>query len=113
MPPKYAVLSPIKHNGEKVMPGGTVEMSEKAAAKVSPGVLGNVVTAAPANDRVNINTADAAALAVAIDGVGDDVAAAIVTYRTEHGPFAALDDLAKVKGIGKATVQKHREGLTV
>jgi competence protein ComEA len=62
---------------------------------------------------VDINTADVDTIAAAINGVGDKKAAAIVQYRDVHGPFASIDELADVKGIGMRTVDKNRENLTV
>jgi len=62
---------------------------------------------------VDINTADAAELAGAINGVGEKKAATIVEYRNTHGPFASVDDLSRIKGIGAATVDRNRDNLTV
>jgi len=63
--------------------------------------------------EVNINTADAATLAVMLDGVGDSRARAIVEYRTANGPFESPDELAEVKGIGEAVVEKNRGRIKV
>jgi competence protein ComEA len=62
---------------------------------------------------VNINTADAETLAVALDGVGASRARAIVEYRDAHGPFRSVDDLAQVKGIGERVVAANRTRITV
>jgi len=62
---------------------------------------------------VNINTADAATLAAALDGVGASRAKAIVEYRDAHGPFKSVDDLAQVKGIGERVVDANRARLKV
>jgi competence protein ComEA len=62
---------------------------------------------------VNINTADAATLAAALDGVGASRARAIVEYRDAHGPFKSVDDLAQVKGIGEKVVDANRSRLKV
>jgi len=62
---------------------------------------------------LNINTADASELAEVIDGVGERRAVAIVQYRETHGPFASVDELANVKGIGMKTVENNRGNLTV
>ena len=64
-------------------------------------------------DPVDINTADISILAGAIDGVGEKKAATIVAYRDAHGPFGNVDELAKVKGIGAATVDRNRHNLMV
>lgn len=66
-----------------------------------------------AGEKLNINTADAQALAETIQGVGRSRAEAIVTYRDKHGPFKAVEDLALVRGIGAKTVEDNREVLTV
>ena len=57
---------------------------------------------------VNINTADAETLAVALDGVGAARARAIVEYRTAHGPFHSVDDLLDVRGVGPARLEQLR-----
>ena len=62
---------------------------------------------------VDINTADAAALAAAIKGVGEKKAATIVAYRDVHGPFMRVEDLSNVKGIGPDTIEKNRQNLVV
>lgn len=62
---------------------------------------------------VDINNADAASLAEAINGVGTVKARAIVEYRDQHGPFASVDDLLKVRGIGEKTLEKNRHNLSV
>jgi len=62
---------------------------------------------------VDINTADAGTLASAIDGVGEKKAATIVQYRETNGPFASVDDLVNIKGIGAGTVDRNRQKLTV
>lgn len=63
--------------------------------------------------QVDINTADAGTLASAIDGVGERKAQAIVAHRLTNGPFASVDELANVKGIGMKTVDSNRDTLTV
>jgi len=65
-----------------------------------------------AADAVDINTADAQTLA-ALDGIGAAKAEAIIAYRQQHGPFASVDQLVDVKGIGDKTVERNRERLTV
>ena len=60
---------------------------------------------------VNINTADASTLAKGLTGVGLAKAEAIVAYRQANGPFQSADQLAAVKGIGLATVEKNRDRI--
>ena len=69
----------------------------------------NFVLAGP----VNINSADATTLAANIKGIGTKKAEAIVAYRDQHGAFSRAEDLAKVRGIGKKTVEKNLVNLKV
>lgn len=62
---------------------------------------------------IDINTAEAPALAKAMKGVGTKKAEAIVVYRKKHGPFKSVDELAKVKGISKKTIEANREKISV
>jgi len=62
---------------------------------------------------VNINTADAQDLAAAIKGVGLKTAQVIVAYREQHGPYHSLDELMKIKGIGRVTLEHNRDHMTV
>lgn len=68
---------------------------------------------AAAAESVDINSADAAALAANLVGVGDAKAQAIVDYRREFGPFETADDLTLVQGIGEATVARNRDRIRV
>ena len=70
-------------------------------------------SAAFATGPVDINSADAAALATAIKGVGLKKAEAIVAYRDQHGPFKSVDELTLVRGIGEKTVESSRDNLTI
>lgn len=92
-------------------------------ASVSLAVSAAEVPNKPASDAktvqvasvttVNINNADAATLQRELNGVGKVKAEAIVAYREEHGPFASVDELLEVKGIGAATLEKNRDKLSV
>lgn len=75
--------------------------------------LAGASQAAPTTGIVNINTADAATLDRLLDGVGPSKAQAIITYRKANGPFRSAADLAKVKGIGEATVKRNAARISV
>ncbi|MEP3563418.1 MAG: ComEA family DNA-binding protein [Marinobacter sp.] len=62
--------------------------------------------------EININAADVATLS-ALNGIGQSKAEAIVAYREANGPFASVEDLANVKGIGARTVEKNAPRLAV
>ena len=74
-------------------------------------ILGCALQGAQA-EAVDINTADAKAIAEAMIGIGPSKAEAIVAYRKANGPFKSVDDLAHIKGIGAATLKKNRDKLT-
>ncbi len=63
--------------------------------------------------RVNINTADAATLAEALDGVGVARARAIVSYRETYGVFEIADDLVEVRGIGVQVLEQNRDRIVI
>ena len=62
-------------------------------------------------EPVNVNTADAAALAKALDGIGPAKAKAIVSYREKNGPFKSVDQLAMVEGITQKLIDKNRADI--
>ncbi len=62
---------------------------------------------------VNINTADAPALAAGLSGVGITRAEEIVRYRESFGPFSSPDELMDVKGIGPSTLEANRQLITL
>ena len=62
---------------------------------------------------VNINTADADILAKRLNGIGKSRAEAIVRYRDTYGPFLTADDLLEVKGVGRSTLDKNRDIITL
>ena len=56
---------------------------------------------------VNVNAASAAELAQ-LPGLGPALARRIVDHRQEHGPFATIDGLLDVAGVGPATLDALR-----
>jgi len=91
-------LARVLTDGEQVvvgleLPGGVAAPAASAPATggTGPGAL------------VNINTASGTALEE-LPGVGPVTAAAIVQWRTDNGPFTAVDELMEVSGIGEATL---------
>lgn len=69
-------------------------------------------TKAATTAKVNINRASAQEMEV-LPGIGPVISARIVAYREANGPFTTVDDLEKVAGIGKATLARLRELVTV
>jgi competence protein ComEA len=61
---------------------------------------------------VNINTAGEAELS-RLPGIGPSKAAAIIAYRERGRRFRRIEDLLRVRGIGRATFRRLRPMLTV
>ncbi len=65
-----------------------------------------------ADETININTADKETLML-ISGIGEKLAAAIISYREENGGFASPEELANIRGIGSSMLDKHKDVLMV
>ncbi len=92
----------------------SVSIATHAAPAVGPETASPPVVAMTAGSQsstVDLNTADAATLQRELTGIGEAKANAIVAYREGNGPFASIDELLEVKGIGKAILDKNRERL--
>ena len=62
--------------------------------------------------KVNISTADAAALQT-IPGIGPSKADRIIEYRESEGKFNEIDDIKNISGIGNKTFESIKEYITV
>jgi len=65
-----------------------------------------------AGTAIDINSADAKQLSK-LSNIGLKKAQQIIEYRTLHGQFSSIEDLQKVKGIGRATIDKNRLRMVV
>lgn len=66
----------------------------------------------PTAGKININTATLAELDTLV-GIGPAKAKAIIDYRASKGGFKSIDELDNVSGIGKATIDKFRDQITI
>ncbi|HJR98541.1 MAG TPA: helix-hairpin-helix domain-containing protein [Actinomycetota bacterium] len=92
--------------------GSQVIVPKQGAAGPAAAVPGATGSDASSGSLINVNTASATELE-ALSGIGEVLAAAIVDYRTDNGPFASVDDLESVSGIGPATLEEIRDQVTV
>jgi len=69
-------------------------------------------TAPLPNHLIHINTANLAELDTLL-GSGSALAQRIIDAREAHGPFARLEDLSRVSGIGPAVLERIRNLVTV
>lgn len=67
---------------------------------------------ASGDGRVNLNTADEAALDT-LPRVGPAIAARIIAWREANGRFSAVEDLLTVPGIGPKMLESLRDLVTV
>ena len=61
---------------------------------------------------ININTATKEILEM-LPGVGESTAEKIIKYREEHNGFKKIENIMKVKGIGKKKFEKLKDYITV
>lgn len=78
--------------------------------EVAPQVVGGAAT--PGDGIIDLNTADATLLET-LPGVGPATAAAIVDHRERNGPFASVEGLLDVRGIGEAKLAQLRDLVRV
>jgi competence protein ComEA len=89
-----------------------------AVGEGAPPLDPSTITGAPTSGAgttegpINLNTATEGQLDE-LPGVGPATAAAIVSDREANGPFATVDDLARVRGIGEAKLAALRDLVTV
>lgn len=77
-----------------------------------PGAAASAAGGASASGLIDLNSATAADLD-ALPGIGPVLAQRIVDWRTENGPFASVDQLREVNGIGEAKFQDVSSKVTV
>lgn len=66
----------------------------------------------PADGRVNLNTADAAALDT-LPRIGAAMAQRIIDWREQNGRFTSVEDLLAVPGIGDKMLESLRDLVTI
>ncbi|TQS91777.1 competence protein ComEA [Arthrobacter sp. TS-15] len=87
---------------------------QSAPSPLAGGSLSPGGTAAPSakGAKVNINTASLEELGT-LPRVGPVTAQGIIDWRKEHGPFASVDELDAVDGIGPKLMESLKELVTV
>lgn len=98
-------LARLLVDGEQILVGVPVPAGVVGSLGATPG-------AGESGPLVNLNTADLAALET-LPGVGPVTAGAIMTWRTEHGGFTAVEELLEVDGIGDATLAEIAPHVTI
>jgi competence protein ComEA len=83
-----------------------------ALAATSSAAAADTIPAADGGQKVNINQASAAQLAM-LPRVGAKAAERIVEYRKAHGPFSQPEQLMEVKGFGEKRFTELKPYVTV
>src|SRR5699024_5678130 len=103
-------LARVVTDGEQVLvlrtgeeaPSGTEGSTGRGEGPRTPG----------ATATLDLNVASASELE-ALPGVGPVLAQRIVEHREAFGPFASVDGLLEVSGVGPAVLEKLRSGVRV
>lgn len=93
-------LARVLEDGEQIV------VPTVGAAPPAPGA------APPGDDRIDLNTADQAALET-LPRIGPAIAERIISWRDENGRFRSVDDLLAVPGIGEKLLAGLRDGVRV
>ena len=125
LPANSRVMDAIKAAGDKLK---GADLSDINLARVikdgeqiyiyPPGKGGSSVRISPQRAKakssgpIALNRASAKELE-SLDGIGPVLAARIVAYRNQNGPFLTVDDLMKVSGIGSVKFSQFKEKLRV
>jgi competence protein ComEA len=99
-------------DGEQVRVPKPGEAAPPVAQGLDGGAPGGGPGGAGSSAPVNLNTANATVLEE-LPGVGPVLAQRIVDWRTEHGRFASVDELAEVSGIGEKMFAQLQGKVTV
>ncbi len=97
--------------GSALIVGGIVKILWSPGTEISPAARQSAALARP-DGPVNVNTADSSALQ-SLPGIGPTLAARILSHRQEHGPFTSIEQLARVRGVGPATLARLDTLVTV
>lgn len=102
-------------DGEQIhvpVPGEEVPHVPAPGDAESGGGTDGVSGAGADGGTIDLNTASAAQLEE-LPGVGPSIAQRILEHREKNGPFASVDGLLEVSGIGPATLEKIRDRARV
>jgi competence protein ComEA len=78
----------------------------------APAPLAQTGGATVPGGKVNLNTADRAALET-LPRVGPAMSQRIIDWRTQNGRFTAVEDLMSVTGVGEKTFEELKDLVTV
>ena len=104
----WLIVAPKPSPGVEIIPPPTPDASSFAPASGADAPAGNPDPSDGGGGLVvNLNSASASEL-TALPGIGETLAGRIVAWREENGPFARVDQVMAVSGIGPATYERIR-----
>ena len=103
---KKAEVKTEKDKSAKSVKKKAETKTKKADSKAKKASTTKSGTAKP----VNINKADAKELAT-LDGIGEERAKNIVSYRKKNGKFKKPEDLLNISGIGPKIYDKNKKRI--
>ncbi len=95
------------NDGEKIVVNNAdniVDKSDKLDENINRG--------SDRSELININTADAEQLQM-LDGIGEELAGAIIDYRITWGDFTSIEEIREVDGIGEGIFNKIKDKITI
>lgn len=101
-------LARIVTDGEQVV----VPVVGATVPEPGSGTAPGSGSTAPGDDRIDLNSADQAALET-LPRIGPALAERIISWRDENGRFQTVDDLLAVPGIGEKLLEGLRDGVRV
>ena len=125
LPANSRVMDAIKAAGDKLKGADLSDINLARIVKdgeqiyiYPPNKSGSAIRISPqrakakATGPIALNRASAKELE-SLDGIGPVLAARIIAYRNQNGPFLSVDDLMKVSGIGTVKFAQFKEKLRV
>lgn len=99
-------------DGQKIYVPTVGEQQAAAAVGGAESSAATTPGAGSSSGLVNINTASAAELQT-LSGIGPSMAQSIIDDRSKNGPFASVDDLMRVSGIGEKKLAKIKDYICI
>jgi competence protein ComEA len=125
LPANSRVMDAIKAAGDKLKGADLSDINLARIVKdgeqiyiYPPNKSGSAIRISPQRAKAKVtgpialNRASAKELE-SLDGIGPVLAARIIVYRNQNGPFLAIDDLMKVSGIGTVKFAQFKEKLRI
>ncbi len=125
LPANSRVMDAIKAAGDKLKGADVSDINLARIVKdgeqiyiYPPSKSGSAIRISPqrakakATGPIALNRASAKELE-SLDGIGPVLAARIIAYRNQNGPFLSIDDLMKVSGIGTVKFAQFKEKLRI